>query len=52
MSTTSLTADTNGTLFALNASDGSILWSMHAVDPVSEVSYGLVYVPALDVTYV
>ena len=52
VSVSSLTSDTNGTLYALNATDGVIMWHISAVDAASSQTYGLQYVPAIDDAYV
>jgi len=51
VSTTSAEADTNGTLYALNATDGNIIWTLPAEDVVTQQTVGLHYVPAIDDTY-
>ena len=48
VSATSMTSDSNGTLYALNATDGVIMWSISAVDVASPQTSGLQYIPAID----
>jgi outer membrane protein assembly factor BamB len=52
VSSTSEEFDSNGTLHALNASDGNIVWSLSAVDAVGSQTFGLHYIPAIDDTCV
>ncbi len=51
VSETNADIDTNGTLHALNATDGTLLWSLEALDAENIYSFGLYYVPAIDETY-
>jgi outer membrane protein assembly factor BamB len=47
VSTTDRTVNENGVLYALNATNGAIVWSLSAND--TGTTYGLYYVPAVDV---
>ena len=48
VSATSMTSDSNGTLYALFAPDGVILCSISAVAVASPQTSGLQYIPAID----
>ena len=48
VSATSEELDSNGTLYALNATDGHIMWSISAVDVTGSQTHGLHYIPAID----
>ena len=51
VSETNAAFDVNGTLHSLNATDGTLLWSLEALDAENIYSFGLYYVPAIDETY-
>ena len=52
VSTSDVAEDLNGTLFSLNATDGKVIWQLHAENEQGTGAYGLHFMPALDETYV